>query len=140
MANIIQKRKTLDGSVVAFHFYLESDGVTGELVDYTLIDPTIDLDPPMAPGRDLTIERIYAELQGFSAKLAFDGGANGQWVAWVVGPGLAIKRDFKPISGIPDKSGGSGGPTASGKLRITTTGFLQASARGSLILQLHRAR
>lgn len=141
MANTIQKTYILNGaSKIALHVYLESDGAAGDLNSYTLIDPTIEMNPQMAPGRDLTIEKIFFELQGFSCKFGFDGVASGQWVAWLLSAGATSPHDFTSFGDIPDRSGGAAGANASGKLLLTTSGFTSTSCRGSLVIQLKRSR
>lgn len=138
MANTIQKTLLLDGSRVALHVYLESDGAAGELFWYPLLDPVTELG--MAPGRDLTIEKIFFELQGFSIRFGFDGGASGEWPAWLVSAGVTSPHDFTSFGNIPDRSGGDGGMNATGKLLITTGGFTSTQCRGAFVLQLKRSR
>ena len=55
MANTVQVTQVMDGSRIVLHVWLQSDGASGDLNNYVLIDPTKDITPPMLPGRDLTM-------------------------------------------------------------------------------------
>jgi hypothetical protein len=139
MANTVQKTYIQKGaSKITLHLYLESDGAAGDLTSYVVIDPVTELG--MAPGRDLTFERIFFELQGFSCRFGFDGGASGEWPAWLLSAGATSPHDFTSFGDIPDRSGGADGLNATGKLLLTTNGFTSTSCRGSLVLQLKRSR
>jgi len=135
MANVVNIRKLNDGPKHAtFHVYFRSDGSSGELVNYTLIDPNTDLLPSMGVGQRLSLIKVWYGLAGVDVKLSFDKQANtDDTPVWIV-PASALSGhvNFNEFGGIPDKTG----IDASGKLLITTTGLLTVADQGSLIIKV----
>lgn len=130
MANTVQKTILLQGNKVLLHVYLQSDGVSGELVDEVLFDPQVDAVPPIPPGRDLNVEEIWYELSGFSGTFSFQGLTD--WPFWVLAPGTAIHHDWKHFGGIKDHT-----PTnPTGRLLLNTSGFFNPGARGAFVLRI----
>lgn len=134
MPNIVQIRKLADGPKQAiFYVYFKSDGSSGELVNYTLINPNTDLLPSMGVGQRLSLVKVWYGLAGVDVKLSFDG-LEDQPV-WIVPAGsLSGHVNFAEFGGLPDKSG----IDATGKLLITTTGLQTVADQGSLVIKVFK--
>lgn len=110
--------------------YLVSKGT--ELTQYILIDPTL-LNP--ACNR-LAVDKILYDFAGFDARLEFDSGLVDEKQIWVLPEGSGSGyRDFREFGSFADRSGADG----TGKLLITTTGFLATDIdQGSLFLRMKK--
>jgi len=116
-----------------FHVFLLSDGVSGELSDYVLIDPVADLGINSI-GRP-AIEMITYNFAGFDARVEFDSGLVDDNMIWVLPQVGDNHIDFNPWGGLKDKSGIDG----TGNLQITTTGFGAADSQGSILLMVRHS-
>lgn len=112
-----------------FSVFLRSDGASGELVNYTLIDP-VDLGLTRAARFGLV--RMDHNFAGFSAIIQFDSGGVTPTQKWVLVDGPATPIDFTKVGPIKDDSGVDG----TGKLQITTSGFTSAADFGSIMFKL----
>ena len=131
MANIVNITTVNDGSKnLVVHVYLESDGSTGELADEVLIDPA---DYGLPSTSRLVIEHIAYNFSGFSSTIEFDTGLVEDKMIWVLGEN-SNSADFDRISGLKDRSGVDG----TGKIQITTNGFLTAGDKGSILLHVRK--
>ena len=131
MANIVQVRKLIEGPRCSyFSIYLQNDGVDGELTNRVIVDPTIDFSPPLLARSQISLMCIWYELSGFDVTFSFGGLVNTP--IWVT-PGTSGGNYtcFEEFGGIKDPSNP---PDASGKLQISTTGFVDATCKGSLII------
>jgi len=131
MANRIEVTKLLDGPRhLIFHVYLLSDGTEGDLTEFTLIDPANE----SGSAKHYTVEDVTWGFNGFSANLEFDllGDNN---LIWVLPPSTGNYVDFKKYGGLKDR----GNPLdASGKIYLTTTGFVDIGDEGSLIIKVRK--
>lgn len=112
------------------HVYLQSDGVSGDLNKYVLIDPVADL------GFNITarfeLRRIDYNYSGFDSVIEFDSGGVTPTFKWVLTEGANAPVDFDFCGGVRDTSGLDG----TGKLMLTTTGFNNSADSGSMIIKL----
>lgn len=119
----------VDGSRVhAMHLYLASDGVTGELSDYAVIDVSA-----LNPAADhVRIRRVYGLMSGFSLTLEFDATADQAFVTFP--DGVFIYMDLTPYGGVedPEVSG------TTGDIVGTTTGFSAAGDAGWLVIEVEK--
>ena len=164
MANIINRLKIMDGdSHVTLHLYLQSDGASGELTNYVLLDPAADLVPVMPRQQDLLLKQVWYEIAGFTATLSFNSLA--PWPAWTLAGGASLHHDWRFFGGIKDNSsmpllgnrsnpgtGGdlvqmsqglspsvlTGGLNSDGKLLLTTKGFTDITNMGSIVLWMEK--
>lgn len=130
MANTIDKQTIIDGSKkLIVKIFFASDGVTGELSDYVLIDAST-----YSPAfTDCTIKMVHSELSGFTAKLIFAGAtpANALHI-----PDYEAHYNSKEIGyfgGIPNNA-----VTPTGDILLTTTGFTAAGDQGTIIIELEK--
>jgi len=138
MANIVNIWKVMDGpSHVTMHCFLKSDGAEGELTDYTIVNPVLDLVPKMAKRQDLILKKIWYELTGFTITLAF-GSDVGSWPFWTLTPGASLHHDWRFFGGIRDHADAVLGMSANGKLLMSTTGFTDATDSGAFVLWLEK--
>lgn len=127
--------KILDGTRSAvFHVYLVSDGISGDLTDEVLIDPTTDFDPELTSVPTLTIEQIWYDLTGFDARLEFDYLASDTGV-WAMSGGQASHVDFCHFGGLKDRSNELDG---TGKLKLTTRGFASTDDAGTIVIKVRK--
>ncbi len=135
MTHKVKIDKILDGPRnYQIHVYIESDGGSADLVDYTLIDPHVDLDPTKDALPCLTLERIQFSMSGVSAKLEWDylTSDNG---AWVLPKDTNSDMNFQQFcAGIRDRSESDG----SGKLQISTVGLSAAGSFASMIINVRK--
>lgn len=115
---------------VLLHVYLASDGGTGDLTSTTLVDPVADLGMPV--GSRLSLARLEYNFSGFDAVIEFDTGAVTPNFKWVLTEGANHPVDFQYWSTLVDDSGLDG----TGKLQISTTGFTNIGAQGSMLIRL----
>lgn len=128
MSNKIVKTLLSDGTNKSvFSFYLESDGVEGELTNYILIDPVNDF---LTMPDKLTIRQIWYGFSWFDALLSFDDLV--PYPSWELTRDSGGYFDFRYFGGIVDRSG----LDHSGKLFITTNGFAPAGSIGTLIVEV----
>ena len=133
MANTVKKKILLNGpSQAILALYFKSDGATGELVGYTIIDPVVDLG--MREGNRLTLQYLAYNFAGFDACIEFESGLTAPTFKWVLSEGTNHPVDFMPFGGLIDDSGMDG----TGKLQITTTGFTSSVDQGALLLKVHK--
>lgn len=133
MANTVTITTLVDGPRNAvFHVYMESDGVSGELVDLVIADPTT-LYPTGKARPSFTIEEVWHSFAGFDAKLEFDSVSDTP--VWVLSQQTGNIQCFNKFGGLKDRSNALDG---SGKLLLTTSGFTAAGDMGSLVVQVRK--
>lgn len=131
--NTVTVKKLLDGSKnLMILVYLKSDGISGELVNQTLIDPVADLG--LQSNARLLIQRIEYNFSGFDAVVEFDAGGVTPNFKWVLTEGANCPIDFEKWGGIKDDSGLDG----TGKFQITTTGFTASTDQGSIVIFIRK--
>lgn len=129
----IVKTKIMEGPRKAiFHFYLESDGVFGELSNEILLDPTVDFNPEETSSLQYSITKIWSSLAVFDVILKFN--ALEPYTVWVVTPENDSDMCFDYFGGLKDRS------TAAhdGKLLISTSGFTPVGSAGVLIVEIRK--
>lgn len=137
MANKIQVMKIMDGdSHVTLHVYIESDGVSGDLVNQVILDPTTDLTPPMPSMQDLIVKQVWSGLANCSVTLAFN--ATTPWAFWTLAPTAGVHYDWRFFGGIRDNSDAPMGLDSTGELLISTNGFTTTSAKGAFVLWMEK--
>ena len=162
MANVVNRTLFMDGpSHATLHCFISSDGSSGELTDFVLLDPVIDLVPAMQPRQDLTLKRIWHEASGCSVTLAFNSLT--PWPFWVMSPdGGGNDLDWRFVGGITDRSSMplfadvnnpgfetnipqagavdplTGGADSDGKLLMSTNGFTSVGDSASFVLWLEK--
>ena len=137
MAHTVAVTKLLEGPRhVILHLYFKSDGISGDLNKFVLIDPhSDDLIKQLDSKPSFVVEEIVYDFAGFDASLQFDSGLINDNYIWVLPEGSSERVDFRPFGGFKDRSGTDG----SGKLTITTFGLLSIGDQGSMILKLRLA-
>lgn len=130
MANRIEVTKLQDGPrYLVYHVYLESDGVTGDIEDFVLLDPATE---NMHGARRFCVEEVTWGFNGFTARLTFNELVDGTPI-WVLPPHSSDYVDFRPYGGLLDRSDVDG----NGKLMISTTDFTPAGRAGSFVLKVN---
>ena len=125
--------KILDGPRNAvFHVAIEGDG-TGDETDFVLIDPATSFDPAMPAEPGLTLDHLWYDLSGFSAKLEFDYLASDELV-WSMSGDQYGDVDLSCFGGLKDRSPVLDGL---GKLKITTRG-LAANETGVIVIKVRK--
>ena len=133
MANIVNTRLLLNGpSIAIISVYMKSDGASGDLVDYTLIDPVVTLG--LKAGDRLALAYITYNFAGFDSCIEFGSGLINPTFKWVVSEGTNYPIDFEPFGRLHDDSGLDG----TCKLQITTTGFTSSADQGSMLIKVHK--
>ena len=106
--------------------YLQSDGVEGELTNYILLDPKVDLTPT---AKQLTVLQIWYSFSWFDALLSFDDVS--PYPSWMLTRDTGNYHDFRYFGGLKDRSG----IDSTGKLFLTTTGFAPIGSTGTIIIE-----
>lgn len=115
---------------LVFTVYMQSDGLSGDLNKYTLIDPVADLG--LTKAARLGLVQIDYNLAGFDVIVEFDSGGVTPNQKWVLAEGPATPIDFSYIGCVKDDSGMDG----TGKLQINTIGFTSTQDVGSIMFKL----
>ena len=132
MPNVVDVTNLLQGPRhTIVQVYLENDGYSGELKNEVLLDPVLDLGLNKKFTR-FVVEEILFHFAGFDATLKFDTGLVDKFNIWVLPEGAANYVDLRPFGGFKDRSG----PDGNGKLLLSTNGFTNNNAKGSLLLKV----
>jgi hypothetical protein len=138
MANVVQIFKILDGpSHVTLHCWMQSDPNAGEITNFVLLDPHTDLDPAMPRQQDLIVKQIWYEVGGFALTFAFET-QNGTWPFWTLTPGASLHHDWRFFGGIRDRSDAVQGTSSTGRLLMSTQGFLNTSDSGGFVMWIEK--
>ena len=132
MANRIEVQRLLGGSKnLIYHVYIQSDGASGDVVDYVLIDPSTEGD--MGDHTNFTIEDVTSSLNGFAAKVYFEFLVD-HTLIWVLSAG-GNYADFKKYGGLKDR----GEPAdATGRVLLSTMGLADPGDEGSFVISLRK--
>lgn len=161
MANTVLRRKIMDGpSHVTLHVFLASDGQSGELTNFVILNPALDLNPIMPKQQDLIIKQVWYELGDFKVTFAFNSLV--PYPVWTLTPGVDSMHDWRFFGGLSDYSSmpmfpdadtpayptsipqagepdpGTGGLNSDGKLLISTSGFTDLGRSGQFVLWLEK--
>lgn len=133
MANAVEVKITEGGFLGArnlvFSVFLQSDGVTGELNKYVIMDP---VSLGLTTKARFSLYQIDYNLAGFDVVVEFDSGSVVPTRKWVLSEGANAKVDFTKEGGIRDDSGIDG----TGKLMLNTYGFTSSQDVGSIMFKL----
>ena len=131
MANRIEVTKLLDGPRnLIYHVYIESDGASGDIDEFVLVDPSNE---NMGSNTNFTIEDITWSFNGFAGKLSFEFLID-HTLMWVMGA-EGNYADFKKYGGLKDR----GDPAdATGKILFSTMGLAAEGDEGSFIVNLRK--
>lgn len=134
MAHTLNLTKLEEGEAHAtFHYFMKSDGASGELSAQTLVDPTTDFSPVLTAGQRMIVKHIWYEVYGFNLTFLF-GSSGTNWPFWVLTPGVNSEHDWRYFGGIKDTAPA----TPNGKLLITTAGFATATSLGSFVIRVEK--
>ena len=129
MSTIIKTLLSDGPSKTVLSVYMQSDGVEGELVNYLLIDPQIDI---AVPAKAFTILQVWYSFGWFDGLLTFDDVV--PMPAWNLSRDGEGYFDFRYFGGLADRSG----IDSTGKIFLTTSGFSIPGSTGTLILELRK--
>ena len=131
MPNTVIKTKLLDGPrQVIYHIYIKSDGKSGEVINYPVIDPA----EYNLKGPSFAIESVTWGFNGFTGKFKFDYLADGTLV-WVLPSSAANHVDFEPYGALTDRSSKLDG---SGKILFSTIGMGDWGDEGSFVIKIRK--
>lgn len=149
MSNIVKKTVLQNGtkSIIA-HYYFESDGVEGELINRVLIDmqnptdePRINFDTfPYDPNVRLTLSQAWWSFAWFDGVLGYTDPTMIAAPFWVLPRDSSNYMDFRYFGGIIDRtiSGiGQQDQPWSG-VSISTNGFAPLGSSGTLVLEFRK--
>ena len=129
MANRVTLTKLQEGPrSIIVHAYFESDGASGDLINYVLLDPATE---QMFGNTRFSVQSVVWAFNGFSANLHFQELVDGTLI-WVLPPDSGNEINFEPYGGLMDTSG----PDGTGVLQLTTTGFSSLGDAGSIIIKV----
>ncbi len=134
MANRIEVTKLLDDTkYLCYHVYLKSDGASGDLDSFAIIDSATE-----AMGRNhvFAIDDVTWGFNGFSANLHFELLVDDSLI-WVLPPSTGNYVDFKKFGGLKDRGDPADSP---GKVLLSTTGFVDNGDEGSLVIKVRKTR
>lgn len=133
MSHTVTVTKIMDGARNAvFHVYIKGDGVSSDLTDSVIIDPTLSFDPAKKSKPTITVEKMLYNLVGFDAQIEFDYLLD-DTPLWALSGGQENKVCFKDWGGLKDRSGEIDG---SGKLMINTSGLVDGF--GTILIHVRK--
>lgn len=113
---------------------IESDGTSGELTDYSILDPTVDFTPNLSADTQLTITQMWYNCVWFDVAIQFNA-LNPQTV-WTISrdPGDSY-MDFRYFGGLKDRSI----TDHDGKVLISTSGLADVSKSvGTIVIEFKK--
>ena len=126
MTNRVIATKIVDGPTAAvIHYFVESDGVVGEMERVVIMDPQVDFDPTV---EKVSIVKIWSSLAVFDGLLEFN--ALEPIPVWVMSPEAGPELCFREFGGLKDKST----VASDGKLMLSTSGFAPAGSKGTFVI------
>jgi len=135
MTTNVTKTILVEGSTkLVVSLLIESDGTSGELVNYSILDPTEDFTPNLSSNTQLTVNQVWYDSARFDTVLSFN--ALNPLPVWVFskdsGSGY---QDFRYFGGLKDRAG----TDHDGKVLITTTGMIGvASSVGTMVIEFKK--
>ena len=114
------------------HFYIASDGISGELASAIIMEPSDLLGDSAKSKPTYTILQIWKEFSGFDALLSFDAGD--QVESWLLAQNASNHIDFRYFGGLKDRSTAD----ATGLLLLSTNGLSDPNSKGTMILELKK--
>lgn len=132
MTNVVTKKILVEGtSKLVVHLLLEGDG-EGELVNYPVLDPTVDFNPNLPAYTQVSIAQIWCSMVWFDIVLGFN--ALNPKKLWTIARDAAHYHDFRYFGGLKDQAG----TDHDGKLLLSTSGFDTPGSVGSIVLELKK--
>ena len=129
MSQIVKTMLSDGPSKSIISIFLLSDGIEGELTNYVLLDPQVDLTPT---AKNLTIQQIWYSFSWFDALLTFDDLV--PYPSWQLTRDADNYFDFRYFGGLKDRSG----IDSTGKLFLTTNGFAPIGSIGTIIIEVKK--
>ena len=130
MPNTIVKTLLNDGpSKAIFSVFMQSDGNEGELTNYVLLDPTVDISPAVD---QVSILQIWYSFSWFDGLLSFDDLV--PYPSWALTRDADNYFDFRYFGGLKDRSG----IDHTGKLFFTTTDFAPLGSIGTIVMEVKK--
>lgn len=135
--------------LVDVHFYLQSDGTSGELVNTPVFDPKLDLIQPLQMQFDptlnfpipqtLSIRQVWWGLSWFDLTIGFSSEENNARL--VLPRDTENHLDLREIGGVKDlfttpNTGGQN--TSTGQVLFTTKDFAPANSNGFVIISFKK--
>lgn len=134
MANYAETMIITEGpDTLTIQTYLQSDGISGELVDFPILYPR-DLTPPLPAKPCFGLWQIWYQVSNFTVSFGWGSSMGLTDPTWVICPGVDSREDFSGFGGVLDSSGTYG----NGNLLITTRGFTQLNSTGSFVLRIRK--
>lgn len=109
---------------------IEGDNA-GDLVNYSLLDATLDFTPTIPVGTTLAIMQMWGSTSWFDVLFSFGGVVPTK--AWVFSRDSSNYHDFRGFAGLKDLSD----EDPNGQLLITTSG-LDVGMVGTFVIQLKK--
>lgn len=132
MSIVLQKKINEGPRRAIFHFYFESDGISGELDNYLLIDPAVDFNPTPDGVLQFSITKLWYGAAVFDMVLKFN--AIEPYPVWVIVPDADSHICFDYMGGLQDYST----EQPDGKLLISTNGFAVPGSVGTLLIEVKK--
>lgn len=124
MANSITTTFKLGGPrIIVVGFFLTADG-TGEFINSTLASAS-----SLGLTTDSKIRQVWADLNGFYAKLTWKGTPNLDFLS--IPNGHDLHWDFKSFNGVPNTAS-----TPTGDILISSVGVATTSGNASIFLEI----
>ena len=144
MSHTINRYILNEGSHYAtIQWYLESDGVAGELKNYKILDVVNDFLIPVSPqynseGQQLapkiTLRKVWFSTAWFDMILGFESTSPKNYITLARDADFAM--DFTTFGGIKDRTPYGDNPT--GNLILSTRDFAPAGTSGFMVLELRK--
>jgi hypothetical protein len=132
MSNTVVKQILSEGaSKLVLYVYLESDGSEGEFTNYVLLDPAVDLTPPLL-STQLTVLQVWYNFSWFDATLSFDDLT--PYPNWTFTRDADGYKDFRYFGGLKDRAG----IDHTSKLLLSTRDFAPLGSKGNIVIELKK--
>lgn len=132
MAHVVTVTPIVDGPKKAtFFVYLESDGQSGELVNYVLIDTKTDF-AQSSDMKRLAVLQVWNSFSWFDGLLKFDD--LNPMPSWQLTRDASSYHDLRYFGGLKDITSIDG----TGKLMISTSGFSAAGSVGTMVIEVRK--
>ncbi len=130
--DVITKIVNEGSSKIVVQVTIVSDG-SGELNNYSILDPTSEFTPTMPLGTQLTLTQVWYGLAWFDVAIGFN--AIVPTTAWVLARDAGTYYDFRYFGGLKDRSS----VDPDGKVVLSTNGLSgNAGAIGTMVLEFKK--
>lgn len=115
------------------HFLIESDGLNGELTNFSVLDPQENFTPTMSVNTQLSITQIWTSRVWFDVIIKFN--AIQPTTSWVLARDSDSYYDFRYFGGLKDRSGFD----HDGKVLFSTNGLAETTASvGTVVIEFKK--